>query len=108
MTYPIKYRQKVFAIKAKKGLTFEETGEHFEIPIRTLFRWSKRLEPYEKHRYHKSKIDKEKLLEDVNVYPDAYQKERALRLGVSESCVCITLKKLKISYKKNTKAPKGK
>jgi len=37
MTYSLDFRQKVFAVKAKKNLTFEETSERFDIPIRTLF-----------------------------------------------------------------------
>jgi len=105
MTYPIKLRQKVFAIKAKKGLTFEETAEYFEISARTLLRWSKRLEPYVKHKYHKSKIDIEALKEDVKKYPDAYSYERGKRLRVSPSCIRYNLKKLKISYKKKPKPP---
>lgn len=107
MRYPKELRQKVLSMKVKNGWTFKKTAEHFEICIRTLLRWSKRLEPYSKHRNHKTKIDKDKLLEDVKKYPDAYQYERGLRLGVSQSCICYTLKKLKISYKKNAKAPKS-
>jgi transposase len=105
MTYPIKLRQKIFAIKAKRGLTYEETAEYFEISARTLLRWSKRLEPCVKHKYHKSKIDKEALKEDVKNHPDAYHYERAKRLGVSTSCVRYNLQKLKISYKKKPKPP---
>jgi transposase len=104
MTYPLKYREKVFALKEKNNWTFEETAKHFEIPARTLFRWSKRLEPILKHKKHKSKIDKNKLLEDVELYGDSYLCERSKRLGVSITCVWSTLKKLKISYKKKPKA----
>lgn len=108
MTYPLKYRQKVFAMKAKNKWTFEETAKHFEIPLRTLFRWSKRLEPIIKHEKHKTKIDIKRLLDDVNKYPDAYQYERAKRLNVSQWCVGYNLQKLKITYKKNIKSSKSK
>ena len=103
MTYSLDFRQKVLAMKKKHNWTFEKTSEHFEIPIRTIFRWNKRIEAYIKHRDHKSKIDKDKLIEDVNKYPDSYQYERAKRMGVSRSCINSTLKKLKITYKKNFK-----
>ena len=45
MTYPLKFRQKVFVVKDKFHLTFEQTSERFDIPIRTLFRWQNKLEP---------------------------------------------------------------
>ena len=36
--------------------------------------------------------------------PDAYQYERAVRLGVSQRAIGNALKRLGISYKKNTQA----
>jgi hypothetical protein len=45
MTYPLKLRQHVFSVKEKNKLTFEQTSERFDIPIRTLFRWHQKLEP---------------------------------------------------------------
>jgi transposase len=95
-------------MKEKHNWTFEETSNHFEIPIRTLFRWSNRIEPITKHASHKTKIDKAKLIEDVELYSDSYIYERAERLGVSKTCIWSTLKKLKISYKKKPKTPKSK
>ena len=44
MTYPLQFREKVFAIKDKFDLTFEETSQPFDIPIRTLFRWQQKIE----------------------------------------------------------------
>lgn len=107
MRYSLDLRQKVLSMKAKNNWTFQKTAEHFEICIRTLFRWSKRIEikPY---KAYKTKIDIEGLKKDVELYPDAYQYERALRLKVSKFCIYYTLKKLKISYKKKPKAPKSK
>jgi hypothetical protein len=40
-------------------------------------------------------------------YPDAYQFERAERLRVSEFCIWYALKKLNITYKKNSATSKG-
>jgi transposase len=104
MTYSLDFRQKVLGMKEEHKWTFEQTSKHFEIPIRTLFRWSKRIEPIRIHRSHKSKIDKNELIKDVEKYNDSYLSERARRLGVSVACVWSTLKKLKISYKKKPKA----
>jgi hypothetical protein len=92
-------------MKAKNNWTFQKTSEHFEICIRTLFRWSKCIET-KKHKPHKTKIDIEALKKDVELYPDAYQYERGIRLGVSQSCILKHLKKLKISYKKKSKTSK--
>ena len=45
MTYPLQFREKVFATKDKFDLTFEETSQRFDIPIRTLFRWQQKIAP---------------------------------------------------------------
>lgn len=45
MAYSLKFRQKVFANKDKFQLTFQATSERFDIPIRTIFRWQRQLEP---------------------------------------------------------------
>ena len=42
-TYPLEFRRKVFATKEKFQLTFQETSERFDTPIRTLFRWQRQL-----------------------------------------------------------------
>ncbi|BAP57310.1 transposase [Thioploca ingrica] len=48
-----------------------------------------------------TKIDMEALKRDVEQYPDAYQYERAKRLGVSRRGIGYALKRLEISRKKN-------
>ena len=47
----------------------------------------------------------EKLAQHVKDYPDAYLRERAEELGVTFQAIHCALKRLKISYKKNTTAP---
>ena len=42
------------------------------------------------------------LAEDVRNAPDAYQVERAARFGVHQNAIHHALKKLNVSYKKNT------
>ena len=49
----------------------------------------------------------ELLGQDVGLYPDAYQYERAERLGCSRRGIGNALKRLKISRKKNFFAPEG-
>ena len=57
MTYPLKFRQKVFATKEKFQLTFQETSERFDIPIRTLFRWQHQLEPCTRRNKPATKVN---------------------------------------------------
>jgi len=42
MKYPIECRQKVLFMKEKHKWTFEQISKHFEIGIRTIFRWDKK------------------------------------------------------------------
>lgn len=102
MTYPLSYRQQVFAHKEKKGLTFEQTGALFDVPIRTLFRWQRKLEPCTRRNKPATKINMQALAEDVNQYPDAYLAERAQRFGVSKNGIWQALRRLNISRKKNS------
>ncbi|MDP8034611.1 IS630 transposase-related protein [Pasteurella atlantica] len=108
MSYSLDFRRKVFEIKAKKGLTFEETSQYFNIGIRTLFRWKKKIEPCTTRNKPATKIDMDALLKDVELYPDAYQYERAERFGVTQRAIGFALKRLGISYKKNTKTSQSK
>ncbi|MDP8052882.1 IS630 transposase-related protein [Pasteurella atlantica] len=108
MSYSLDFRRKVFEIKAKKGLTFEETSQYFNIGIRTLFRWKKKIEPCTTRNKPATKIDMDALLKDVELYPDAYQYERAERFGVTQRAIGFALKRLGISHKKNTKTSQSK
>ena len=108
MTYSIDFRKRVFAVKAKKGLTFEQTSERFDLPIRTLFRWQQRLEPCTTRHKPATKIDMDALKKDVEIHPDKFQWERAMQFKVSPAAICVALKRLEISYKKNTAASQSK
>ena len=107
MTYPLQFRQKVFSTKEKFNLTYQETSDRFDIPIRTLFRWQRQLEPLEKRNKPATKIDMEKLLAHVKDYPDAYLCERAKEFNVSLQAIFYALKRLGISYKKNENSSKS-
>ena len=104
MTYSLDFRRKVLSIKNKENLTFEETAIRFEISKASLTRWSICLAPKKTRNKPATKIDMEALKKDVELYPDAYQYERAARLGASQRGIGHALKRLKISYKKNTVA----
>jgi transposase len=104
MTYSLDFRKKVFVTKAKKGLTFEQTSERFDIPIRTLFRWHQRLEPCTKRNKLATKIDMVALENDIKARPDSYQWERAQQFNVTPAAISLALKRLNISYKKNAAA----
>ena len=105
MTYSLDFRKKVLAVKERENLSFEQVAQRFDIGSKnTVFRWTKKLEPCETRNKPATKIDMDALAEDVKNHPDAYQHERAERLGVCESCVQAALKRLNISHKKNAKA----
>ncbi|WP_340622033.1 IS630 transposase-related protein [Xenorhabdus siamensis] len=97
------FRKRVLAYKDKHSLTFEQMSAHFEISIRTLFRWSHKIEPCMTRDKPPIKIPDEVLIADVQNFPDDYQWERAKRLGVSQSAIHYALKRLRLTLKKNLK-----
>lgn len=107
MTYSLDFRRKLFSIKTDQNLTFQEISALFNISMATLFRWSKKIEPNTTRNKPATKLDMDALRSDIEKYPDAYQFERAKRLGVSRSCIFYALKRLKVTYKKNPKSPKS-
>ena len=44
MGYPVEFRRKVFELKDKKGLTYEQVSERFGVSMRTWFRWQTSIE----------------------------------------------------------------
>ena len=104
MSYSLDFRKQIFSIKEKYKLTFEEASIRFDIPIRTLFRWKKRLEPCSKRNKPATKIDMEALTKDVELYPDHYHSERAKKFNVSTSGICVALKRLGVRCKKNSRS----
>ncbi|WP_218014727.1 IS630 transposase-related protein [Candidatus Regiella insecticola] len=100
MTYPLKFRQHVLAIKEK--LTYAKTASRFGVGMASLMRWNRRITPCTTHNKPATKIDMEALAQDVATYPDDYQYERAQRFGVSAQGIRHALKRLRVSRKKNT------
>jgi len=107
MAYSLDYRQRVMKIKSEENLTFEETSKRFGVSMRTLFNWRQRLEPKETRDKPAIKIDMQALAKDVEEHPDAYQYERAEKFGVSAWAIGLALRRLKVSYKKNSESSKG-
>ncbi len=105
--YPLQMRKKVLEIKKKEGLSIVNVAKRFGISPTTVFKWTKKLEAEITREKPAIKIDMEALKEDVKENPDAYQYERAEKFGVSQRCIGYALKRLGVSYKKNTSASKG-
>ena len=61
MAYSLDFRRQVFKLNQKEELTFQELSDRFDIPIRTLFRWQKRIEPKDKRNKPATKVDTEAL-----------------------------------------------
>jgi transposase len=104
MTYQITFRKKV--LKLKESLGFEKTAIRFGISKTTILRWSKNITIQKKRNKPATKINMQALAEDVKQKQDSYIRERAKRLGVSYNCVWKALRRLNITYKKNSKSPK--
>lgn len=103
MVYETSFRKKVFEIKNKEGLTYEEAAKRFGISIRTIFRWKHKPVLVKKRNKPATKINMEALKKDVQSRPDEYHYERATRFNVSTSAICYAIKRLGIRYKKNAK-----
>jgi transposase len=107
MAYSLDFRKRVFAVKEKEGLTFSETSKRFHVPMNTLFRWQRRIEPKTKRNKPATKIDMKALRRDIRKYPDKFQYERAREFGVTQGAIWFALKRMNISVKKNSVPPKG-
>jgi transposase len=107
MTYSIDFRRKVLSIRKKENLTIAQVAKRFYIGIASVTRWLNVIEPKLTRNKPATKIDMNALAKDVENYPDAYQYERGLRLGVAEKTVGHALRRMGISYKKNFKSPKS-
>ena len=107
MSYSIDFRRQVLAIRAKEGLSLQAVSERFSVSKQSVYNWTKRLDPQTSRNKPSTKIDIAALAADVKQYPDSYQFERALRLNVSTRCIGYALKRLGVSYKKNSFASKG-
>ena len=65
------------------------------------------MEPKIKRNKPATKINMEALKKDVKEYPDRYQYERAEKFGVTQAAIWFALKRLGMSYKKNSVSSKS-
>lgn len=107
MTYSSDFRRKVLSVREKEGLTIAQVAKRFDVGVASVVRWLKNPEP-KVHGFRRRKIDIDALARDIEQYPDSYQSERAARFGVHQNAIFHALKKLKVSYKKNSTTSKSK
>jgi transposase len=105
--YSLDFRKRIFAIKNKENLTFAQTSKRFGIGMTTLFAWQKRIEPKTTRNRPAIKIDMEALRRDVRKNPDRFQWERAQDYSVSAWAIGKALRRLTISFKKNSVSPQS-
>ena len=106
MAYSHHFIKKVLKLKSE-GMSFIKLSKKFNISVRSIQEWRKGNLPKGTRNKPNTKLDLEKLKQDVIDYPDSYLKERGVRLGVSDYCISYNLKKLKITYKKNSNSSKN-
>jgi transposase len=104
MTYSLDFRLHVLHVKKEKDLSFCETAKRFGVGIASIVRWVKKPEPQTHRHKLPTKLNMDALKQDIELYPDAYQYERGERLGVSSMGIWHALKRLNVTYKKNTQA----
>ncbi|MEY8717383.1 IS630 transposase-related protein [Francisella philomiragia] len=97
MPYSHHFIKKVLNLKSE-GMSFIKLSKKFNISVRSIQKWLKGNLPKGTRNKPNTKLDINKLKQDVIDYPNDY---RATRLGVSEFCISYNLKKLNITYKKN-------
>lgn len=97
MTYSIDYRRRAITL-LEEGKKKSHIAELLGVARTTLDRWLIRpsLEPNQGGPKGPHKLDLEDLKVHVENYPDAYQYERAVDLGVSRHVVMHGLKRLGI------------
>ncbi|UOO81380.1 IS630 transposase-related protein [Uruburuella testudinis] len=105
MAYSKDYRQMILA-KLESGETYRALAAEFNISKSTIQNWKKQPERKIVTTRH-SKIDMEKLRQDVAQYPDHYQRERAVRFNCTQRAIGIALKRLKMTQKKDLETSSG-
>ena len=88
-------------VRERDQLSIAQVAERFAVGKASVMRWLKRIE-HKPSGFRRRKLDVEALAADLRDDPDAYQYERAARLGVTQNAICYALKnKLRVSHKKN-------
>ena len=107
MTYSSDFRRKVLSVRQSEGLTISEVSARFCVGIASVVRWLKKPEPQLTRNKPPTRISTAALEQDIAEFPDAYQYERARRLGVSTKGIGHALRRLGVTFKKNSTTPEG-
>lgn len=103
MAYSLDYRELILR-KLDSGTSYRALARDYNLSKTTIQKWKKDIN--RKLRVSKPlKIDNDKLREDVAMYPDDYQHERALRFNCSQHAIGIALKRIGITQKKDINSP---
>jgi len=106
MKYDLSFRKHVLQVKECEGLSIRAIASLFRMSPNTVYLWTKSLSPLPRI-VKPYKINEKQLMEDVRNHPDAFLHERGSRLGVTGQCVRYALKRLGVTYKKNTHSSQG-
>lgn len=102
MSYSLDFRKHVFKIREKDNLSLTALSKRFGISLRSLSRWKNQIVPKQGRNKPATKLNMDALKIYVEQHSDSYQSELAEVFGVSQSCIHYALKRLNISYKKNS------
>jgi transposase len=103
MAYSLDYRRLILS-KLESGASYRALARDYNLSKTTIQKWKKDIN--RKLRLSKPlKIDNDKLREDVAMYPDDYQHERAVRFNCSQRAIGIALKRIEITQKKDLNSP---
>ena len=105
MAYSTDFRQEALDY-IKEGHSHVEAAKVFDVGVRTLFIWEKKLREQEhlerKKRAAKSrKIPLEKLKVFVEAHPDVFLREIAAHFDCAVPSVWVALKQIKVTLKKD-------
>lgn len=106
MAYSLDFRRQVLAVREREHLTIAQVAQRFAIGKASVMRWLTHIER-KPAGVRRRKLDWAALEQDLRDYPDAYQYERAARLGVAQNAIFYALKKRRVSYKKNPVSSPG-
>ena len=82
-------------------MTILEASPFYGLSTSTIHSLQQKLAPKTKRNKPATKIPDEVLIEDVKIYPDDYNYERAHRLNYSKMGIFNAIKRLGISQKKD-------
>ncbi len=100
MSYSTDFIGHILHIKKTEKLSFRATAKRFNVSVPSIQKWEKGIFPSKTRNKPPTKIPNDWLIQDVKDYPDAFQHERAQRLGVSPKGIGQALARLKITRKK--------